>query len=85
MFFYPKVQHKIKYSKVPSISQLFQIYITVIEKNLDSKPQSNVCATDFIIIWMYYSVPDKKHMSLIYTTASNLRVSFFFHRPIKRT
>lgn len=87
----PEVQCKIEYSKVPSNSQLIQIYLIVLEKNPYSKPQwvvlrdCDVCATDFIVICMYYSVSDKKHMSLVYKMASNLGVSFLFHRPIKRT
>lgn len=91
MLFCPEVQCKIEYSKVPSNSQLIQIYLIVLEKNPYSKPQwvvlrdCDVCATDFIVICMYYSVSDKKHMSLVYKMASNLGVSFLFHRPIKRT
>jgi len=61
----------------------------VIEENLDSKWQvlqaCDACVTGFIVICMCQSVPDEKHVSLIYQTALNLRVSFLFHRPIKCT
>lgn len=89
LFFCPEVQCKIKYSEVPSSSQLLQIYLTVIEKNLDSKWQDlrgcDVCVTGFIVICMCHSSPDEKHVSLIYQAVFNLRVSFLFHRPIKCT
>lgn len=63
IIFCPKVQYKIKYSKVPCNSQLSQIYITVTEKNLNLKPQRDVYAPAVIVICMYYSVPNKKHVS----------------------